>query len=370
MKKEYLPGLVFLVFLGAFALLLFVLPPRGYSEREKRYLVTAPQIDADTIRTASLSQTLEEAAADQFPLRDLFVGVNAYAELAEGRNTAQGVLMGADGRLFAAPAQDTGKLRANLAAAQTFAAQTDARVLFTAIPQAGCIYEDALPALAPPYDDAQTIAQIEAGVPDAQFIDVTSLLSEKRDAQSLYYKTDHHLTSAGAYLVYTRLCGALGLSPAPEEEFTVERYDGFYGTAFSSSGYWLTQPDGIELWRWDGDADVTVEIPENGTVHEGLFFPEHLAGEDKYPVYLDGNHALTHLHNDAAPEGTLVLIKDSFAHCLSCFLARHYRDIYLVDLRYYKEPASELVEETGADTVLILYGVSNLLTDSSLVWLR
>ena len=370
MKKEYLPGLVFLTFLGVFALLLLVLPKRGYSEREKRYLVTSPQIDAETIRTASLSQTLEEAAADQFPLRDLFVGVNAYAELAEGRNTAQDVLMGKDGRLFAAPAQDTGKLDANLAAVQRFAEQSSARVLLTAIPQAGYIYGDALPALAPPYDDAQTLAQIGSQIRDAEILDVSALLAENRDAKSVYYKTDHHLTSYGAYLVYTRLCEALGLDPMPEDSVTVERCDGFYGTACSASGYWLTQADEIELWRWDGDTVVTVEIPENNTVHEGVFFPEHLPGEDKYPVYLDGNHALTHLHNDAAPEGTLMLVKDSFAHCLSCFLAAHYRDIYLVDLRYYKEPVSDLVTETAADTVLVLYGNANLLTDSSLVWLR
>ncbi len=370
MKKEYLPGLVFLVFLGIFALLLLVLPPRAYSEREKRYLVTAPQIDAETIRSASLSQTLEEAAADQFPLRDLFVGVNAYAELAEGRNTAQDVLMGKDGRLFAAPAQDTGKLAANLSAVENYAAQSSVPVFVAAIPQAGYIYGEALPASAPPYDDDRTLARIEESLPDADVLDVSAFLEDNKDAQSVYYKTDHHLTSFGAYLVYIKLCNALGIDPMPSDGFTVELWDGFYGTAFSSSGYWLTQPDKIELWRWDGHEAVTVEIPETETRHDGLFFTEHLGSEDKYPVYLDGNHALTHLHNDAAPAGTLLLVKDSFAHCLSCFLAAHYRDIYLVDLRYYKEPVSELAEEVGADTVLVLYGVANLLTDSSLVWLR
>ncbi|MBQ3880498.1 MAG: hypothetical protein II727_09350 [Oscillospiraceae bacterium] len=368
MKKTYLPGIFFLAFLYVFALLLVLLPARDYSEREKRFLTTSPQIDADTIRSASLAQTLEEWAADQFPLRDLFVGLSAYADLAAGKNTAQGVVMGKDGWLFAAPSQDTGKVPANLSAIEAFRDSTGLELVLTAIPESGYIYKEKLPALAAPYPDAAVLETLRERFPE--YLDVSAALADAHEENMLYYKTDHHLTSEGSYLVYASLCPALGLAPNARGMYAPETHEGFYGTAFSSSGYWLTKPDDIELWRWDGDEAVTVSIPENDTEHAGFFFTEYLSQEDKYPVYLGGNHSLTHLHNDAAPEGALVVVKDSFAHCLAGFLSSHYRDIYLVDLRYYKEPVSALAADVGAQQVLVLYGVSDLLSDSSLVWLR
>lgn len=371
MKRKTLPGILFLAILFLFSILLLSAAPKNYSPREKRYLTTAPQIDAQVLQSARLSQQLETWAADQFPFRDFFVGVCAYFDLLCGRNTAQDVIMGKDGWLFAAPADyDASRLAANLAAVETFASQEPAETCLLAIPESGSVYAEALPAFAPLYRDGELLAEISKILSFARYIDAAAVLEQGHGEEALYYRTDHHLTSAGSWRVYEALCTALGLEPFARESFTVERYEGFYGTAWSASGYWLHDADAIELWRWEGDQEVHVEIPENQTDHAGLFFTEHLQNEDKYPVFLDGNHALTRLHNEAAPEGALVLVKDSFAHCAAGFLSRHYRDIYLVDLRYYKDPVSELVEQTGAQTVCIFYGIANLTTDSSLAWLR
>lgn len=371
MKRKFLPGVLFLTILFALSAFLLLSAPKDYSSREKRYLTAAPQIDAQVLKSAQLSQKLETWAADQFPFRDFFVGVCAYFDLLCGKNTAQDVVLGKDGRMFAAPAgYDASRLDANLAAVESFALQSQAKTFLLAIPESAYIYDEALPAFAPEYRDGEFFTQTEQSLSAAQYIDAAAVLEKAHETEPLYYKTDHHLTSAGSYRVYEALCAALSLEAFPRESFTVERHEGFCGTAWSAAGYWLHAGDEIELWRWDGDGEVVVEIPEDQTIHEGIFFPEHLDEEDQYPVYLDGNHALTKLHNDVAPEGTLILVKDSFAHCAAGFLSRHYRDIYLVDLRYYKDAVSQLVEQTGAQTVCVFYGLANLTTDSSLAWLR
>ena len=67
-----------------------------------------------------------------------------------------------------------------------------------------------------------------------------------------------------------------------------------------------------------------------------MFFRKHLDESDKYLTFLDGNHSLVTIKT-GNPGGKLLLIKDSFAHCAAPFLAENFSEIYMIDLRYFKE---------------------------------
>ena len=66
----------------------------------------------------------------------------------------------------------------------------------------------------------------------------------------------------------------------------------------------------------------------------------------------------------------LLVIRDSYSNCLGTFLANNYAQVVLVDLRYYKEPLTELVAAEGFDDVLVCYSLGNFLTDANIIWLR
>ena len=100
-----------------------------------------------------------------------------------------------------------------------------------------------------------------------------------------------------------------------------------------------------------------------------MYFYSHLSEDDKYPVFLDGNHAITEITNTkAADKGTVILVKDSFSHCLAPFLAENYSKVILVDMRYYKLSVSDLAKSENAKNVIVLYGIDNFATDTDLVW--
>ena len=126
---------------------------------------------------------------------------------------------------------------------------------------------------------------------------------------------------------------------------------------------WLTPAETLEMWS--GPAAITVETGHE--THEGVFYRERLAGYDPYMVFLDGNQPFVRLRN---PDGTgrLLLIRDSFASSLAGFLAQSYEEVALVDLRYYKQPISQLAE--GFDQILVLYSLENFLTDSNIVLMK
>ncbi len=363
--------LVFYAFLGAFAVLFFLLPRRDYSEREKRYLAAFPALSAPSLADGSVRADFEDWYADHFPLRGGFVGLNAYARLAEGRNAQQEIYYAKGGCLVNAP-KDAGteQFEKNLARFDAFAAAAGLPASTLLVPSPGEVNRELLPAGHGDYQNDELYALAARTLSAAPLHDARAALSAANGERPVCYRTDHHLTEWGCYTLYTDWRAARGLPCRPADEFTVTAHGGFYGTTWSGSGYWLVPPDTLELW--DSGAKVRVTIDDGGgerKVSDSLFFPAHLDELDQYPVYLDGNHALTTIENADADGGTLLVVKDSYAHGLAPFLAADYRTVYLLDLRYYRGSVSAFAAERGVDELLFLYGVDGLLTDTNSAWL-
>ena len=60
-----------------------------------------------------------------------------------------------------------------------------------------------LPKVHTEYNDGEIIDDIKNRAENAEFIDIRDTLTENKDKQ-IYYKTDHHWTSYGAYLAYKK----------------------------------------------------------------------------------------------------------------------------------------------------------------------
>ena len=374
MKKLYhfLPALVFLVFLAAMAWLLLFSPVREYSENEKRYLAGRPEVSAENILSGEAQKELEKFTADQIPGRDFFVGVNAYWNLATGRNAAQDIYYCDEGYLINAPKQADEKIFTdNLTRFDQFAEKLGVPADLVMVPTTGYLMEEVLPAFHKEYQDDALYDLAGTLLENVRLVDVRDALKQGKDGGQICYRTDHHLTSYGNYLLYEAYQKANNATYLSRDAYEVTSYDGFYGTDWSGSGYWLVDPDTVEVW--DAGLAPTVTLIDGGAepkVSNDLFYLSHLENLDKYPIFLDGNHAMVTIHNPDAQGGNLLVIRDSYAHCLSTFLAADYQNIYLVDLRYYRQSVSEFVAEHPVDRVLYLYGMDNLITDTNSAWLQ
>lgn len=371
--RRYLPAALFCAFLLVMMLLFVFLPKKSESPEEKRVLQAAPQFSWNNLKDGTFGKEVEAYLSDHFGGRKFFVGLNAYYNLYTGRNGANGIYRAQDGYLINEPIKwDEGNLQKNLTRFGDFARQNGIPSHLLAVPSTGYILGEKLPAAHLTYHDAEIIAQTAAALQGSiDVIDPTPLFQAQKESGQLYYKTDHHWTTYGAYLAYTQLCETFGLSPTPEAAFQKEVHSGFYGTTYSRSGLWLEQPDDIGLWHSPGAR--TVRIEENNTLvkeQDSLFFTEHLSEPDQYPVFLDGNHSLVRIKNPEGGDKKLLLVKDSFAHCFAPFLSAHYGEIVMVDLRYYHASLSSLIADEGIDETLFLYGIDNLVNDTNSVWLK
>ena len=372
MKKLYkaLPAVVFCGFIAAMLILLIVLPKKDFSASEKRYLEKAPELTLKTYFSGDFEKHFESFISDHTAGRNFWVGFNAYFCKALGNSAPKGVYYGKDDYLINDPA-DMKNFERNIGFLEEFAEEAEVPVTVAVAPSTGYVCADKLPLFHYAYHDDEAFATMSDTFRTARFIDLREPLQTAYAAgNQVFYRTDHHWTAYGAYTAYKEIASAFGFTPNAEDAYEKTVYPGFYGTTYSTSGYWLTPADDIEVWdNRLNDAHITVSITEGADVTEqqDMFYYSHLDEPDKYPVYLDGNHPYTVIRNDNADsDKKLLVVKDSFAHSLVPFLADHYSEIIMVDLRYFTMPVSEIIEQENVDEVLVLYSLDNLADDDTI----
>lgn len=367
--RNILCPLVFCLFLGILSALLLLLPQREYSEEEKRYLATTPAFSWQTLLDGTYTEELEACLEDQFPGREVFVSINAYWQLLQGRNAQQSVYYAEDGYLINDPeARNTENFEKNIRRFNDFAAGTGLPAGLLLVPSTGYMLQDKLPVGHGEYADETLYAMASELLTAVELTDPRQALSQTQ--AQVFYRTDHHLTSAGNHAMYAHWRSGQGKDFTPAERYRVETLEGFRGTTWSAGGYRLVEPDTVELW--DSGVSVTVTITDGGqepVVSDSMFFRSHAGQLDLYPVFLDGNHTLVEIENPDAPAGTILLIKDSYAHGFAPFLAEHYSRVLLLDLRFYRGSVSELIETEQVEELLFVYGTNTLLTDTNSAWL-
>lgn len=353
-----------------FTILFIAVPKEEFSAKEKRYLAELPEFSSEALLDGSYTEDIEGYLADHTPLRSAFVGINSYYSLLTGNNGANGVYLGSDGYLIEKPVDDMDRAKMNATRIAGFAKNLDVPVTFALAPSKGYLYSEKLPSNHFEYMDTEyykTISQVLGS--DVEFVDLSKTLMEKKGEAQLYYRTDHHWTTYGAYCAYEELCAVLGLQATPESSFEKEFVEDFCGTSYASSGYWLTGSDTIEVWRSKNLGEITVEIDDGAgaQIYDTMFFDDQFASEDKYNGFLNGNHSVVKIKNTASKGGRLLVVKDSFAHCLVPFLAENYSEIVMVDLRYYRRALSDLITENEIDEVLFMYSIDNFAESTDIV---
>ena len=375
---------LFCAFIGVFLVANAVSPDRTFSEVENRKLEQLPAVDFGTPEklfrdgnffNGQFMRDFETYTTDQFIGRDAWVDLKARTERALGKKENNNVYFADNDTLitrFDQPAAD--RVTENLNYVNKFVENVDIPVVFSLIPTQACIWADRLPEGAPNASQTDLMAQAQGAVTGATWADVYTPLMEHKD-EDIFYRTDHHWTSLGAYYGYTGLASALGYTPVPLTDYTpTVRSTEFYGTVFSSSGVRWVKPDTITTYVPDDGITVVSHTYDNSgnPVEEqrALYVESFLSVKDKYSMFLGGNQSLGVVTNTNNPDGPkLLIIRDSYADSLVPFLTAHYSEIHLIDPRYYHLSVKDYVAQNGIDQALVLYSVPNFVTDGNMFWI-
>ena len=366
-KISLIFSLFFFLFLIFFSILLIFSPSKNFSESENRALAQWKAPNLSTLTDGSFFSHLSTVCSDQFPFRTSFCQIKAGAERALGKQENNGVLFGKNGYLiFKNEIENQSVAKENLQALQNFSAKADLPLTCLLVPRCVDVMTDALPSHYTPDREIYTWIQ-DANVADLSPVE---LFENKAEKEQVFYRTDHHWTTSGAYWTYVKLAPLLGVVPYEESFFEVQVVsEDFRGTADSAVGGIAEQEDRIVLYRYAQDEQFERTDLQTGESRQGFYDFSTLSKKDKYRIFLGGNTALLSIeasHTDGEPSRPrLLLIKDSFANSLAPFLALHF-DLTLLDPRYDTPALSEILAEQSFDRILIVQGINTLATDRSL----
>ena len=376
MSKKYCIFIttLFCAFIGLFLVANAASPDREFSEMENRNLEQMPTVSAKSLLSGEFMKDFETYTTDQFVGRDGWIALKSTTERLLGKKENNNVYFCDQDTLITRFDQpDAAKVTENLNYVSTFAENAGIPVTFSLIPTQACIWADRLPDGAPNASQTDLLDQAKAAVPGATWADLYTPLWAHKD-EDVFYRTDHHWTSLGAYYGYTGLADALGYTPVPLDAYTeTVRSTEFYGTVFSSSGVRWVSPDTITTYVPDTGITVTsYTYDSNGNpveVPRALYDESYLSVKDKYSMFLGGQQSLGVVKTPNADKPKLLIIRDSYTDSLVPFLTPHFSEIHLIDLRYYKLSIADYIQQNGIDQALVLYSIPNFCTDTNLFWL-
>lgn len=366
-KALWAEALIFLAFIGAFFILNLVLPDRQFSEQENRYLQMRPEFSFKSLFSGDYTSKFETYTTDQFTFRDEWITLKAASELALGKQENNDVHLCENGTLiegFKRP--ENSVLDSNMSALNSLVGNTDAKVYFALIPDKSDLYSSLLPKNAP-NDSEKEVIDYCYGQSNATNVDMYSALSAHKD-EYIFYRTDHHWTSLGAYYGLSALAESMGL-PCPALDSYTDRHvvsEEFYGTTWSSSGFSWVDPDTMETFVNAPEGLKVTSYPQGSPVEGKLYDFSFLEKKDKYSMFMGGNCPMHVIETGNEDKPSLLILRDSYMDSLIPFLLDDFSEIHVLDLRYYRASLKAYIEQNNFDNVLVCYSVSNFCSDSNI----
>lgn len=204
-------------------------------------------------------------------------------------------------------------------------------------------------------------------------IDCLSYLSGHED-EYVFYRTDHHWTSLGAYYAYCAAAKALGYTAYSLNDFNIESASSeFKGTLYSKTLDNGVTPDTIDYYHLkSGEPTIKMTVYDgtNETVYDSLYVREYLEVKDKYSSFTGSNTPLITIETDVDNGKSLLLIKDSYAHSLVPFLSKHYSKITMVDMRYINVNLNMFIDVSEYSQAMFMFNAISFSTDEDLPTIR
>ena len=371
-KKDYyvyecLSALIVTVILFAVSFLSLIGKDREYSENENRYLTTKPQFSWSSLMDGKFMDDAEAYLSDQFLLRDKLVSLRTGIDVFFGKREINDVYIGKKHFLYEKPSEyNETRLKKTTDAMNNIRARNPGINTYIAIaPNSTEIVSAYLPSNAPVPSQTEQIKKIYGSLNGFTLIDLCTPLKSTNNPQDLYYRTDHHWTSAAVDIAYVEIAKKMGLDPASYQYRNLAVTDSFRGTLASSSGIFSAQ-DTISIPTCPSDVMYRVTYVEEERVTTSVFDPQKLNSKSKYEVFFGGNYPEVVIESSASNEKVLMVVKDSYANSLIPLLIPHYKKIIIIDPRYYNGNIQDIIDTESVTDMLWLYNANTFLNDTSI----
>ncbi len=348
----------------------FVVADKDFSESENRVLAKAPVISFEKLKDGSFMSEAETYLTDQFPFRDVLISAKTFCDRLIGIKEENGVYIGSNGFIFDTQTPYTKEKGEELTGAISDFAQNNKKIKTSVLiaPNSSYVYRDYLPGNLDMPDQSDMLKSMCKFFSDR--VNVIDTCESFRNASEgdtlLYYRTDHHWTTDGAYVAFEALAKEwkLDTKKTKLEFYTVSTT--FEGTLSSKAGL-HTYKDEVKICVPEkSEGTYFVSYESQGKKTATIFEKDKLNQKNHYEVFLGGNYDKVIISTVAETDNTLLLVKDSYANCLIPMLTPYFSRIVVVDPRYLTDSFGGILKEYTFTHALFLYNMNTLLGDTSL----
>ena len=368
--QSYGTSMVSLCFIIGVPLCYMLIPDQVNSIEENRTLQQMPKLHIADILQKQYQDDMSSYLNDQFPKRFALHKQKVSLEHALGNNEFSSVLIGKNDMLFQdIPAIEDTKIKQLSDTINSFVKQYHKINIHMLIAvNKAEIYPENLPAHITLPSQKKTLSSFYKTL--NKKIKITDIedhfLDQKKE--NLYYRSDHHWTTKGAYealQVYIKN-DLKAKNTLHYEPYVIHQT--FQGALANTSGYYSKKDDQVEIYVPDkNDPDVLVEYVNEKEKAASVYVESKASSSNPYEVFFGGNHALIQMTTSSDTDKRLLVIKDSYANAFLPFLTPYYHEITVIDPRYYMDYVNELMKNRNITDVLFLYNFNTFFTDSSLV---
>lgn len=362
-----------------FIILLIVLPistafskKETKSDMENRTLATFPKFSIQSVRDKSFMNGFESYISDHFIGRIKWIELKVDTELLIGKKEINNIYITDNMLIEKLQEPNYPEINKSVDAINNLAERFKNPEYYVLVaPTSAGIYLDKLPNNAPQVQQKEAVIDYIYGSlsDNITSIDVYNNLYASKD-EYIYYRNDHHWTSLGAYYAYNTAIQKLGFTPIPYSKFNIEHAsDDFKGTFYSKSLYNGIKADTIDIYTMDKSKGIQSMVVNDGTsetTFDTLYDRSYLDTKDKYGTFLSENNPIVTVKTNIQNDKKILIIKDSYANSVVPFLAEHYSEITILDLRYIGITSENIVNINDYNQVLFLYNASTIAQDENL----
>ena len=182
----------------------------------------------------------------------------------------------------------------------------------------------------------------------------------KHRNEYIYFNTDHHWTSLGAYYAYRVFCSAAGLTPVLVDTIPSKVKPGFLGLFYrlTRSSILKNNPDSVRYYLFRDSINFYIGTSRSLTYWgPSKMYAEQVSGANSYSVFLQGDLPICKMETQHKNGRKIAIVKESYGNAFAPFLINNYEKVIVVDSRYYSGDFIGMLKAEGINELLFLNNI-------------
>ncbi|GAA0604939.1 DHHW family protein [Virgibacillus siamensis] len=373
--------IVFLLFIFSFGAGTLISSDKDTSMVENRKLEQRPDLTLNKMIFGDYFQKFNDYFSDQFMLRNKWIQANSKIEKNVLRKrVVNDIYVAKDGYLLepitkqkVSPKKATGEVNSFTRKLN----QKGVDVYFGLVPHKTIMMQDKLPEYLKSRGDKMSDAVMKGFSDRVHAMDLRSAVKKHMDEENMYFYTDHHWKPKAAYYAYKSIISTMDKKhpeigqPIPKNKFTWKNSKKpSFGTYAKKTGKaYVENPDRIPVVQPKFE-EKPYTICSKGSCDKDFYVKKYLKSDKtfapRYKAYLGGSLPKVTITNpNQQDRRKLLILKDSYAHPMIQFLARHFKEIHMLDQRHNDINVYKYVKKHNIDDVLFIHNVNTFINKPS-----